>query len=168
MDIDQWLDALGLGQYARAFAENDIDPATLPQLTDADLKELGILSLGHRKRLLTAIAGMSGNTGIAGNGGVAPSTTPVAANGPAVPCGERRQVTILFADLCGFTALSQTLDPEELRELTGRYTALVDGIVLGYGGTTIPIRYAPRARRWTFMKRWPASAQPRRARCRLT
>src|ERR1700736_705305 len=55
MNIDQWLDALGLGQYARAFEENDIDPAMLPQLTDADLKELGIVSLGHRKRLLTAI-----------------------------------------------------------------------------------------------------------------
>ena len=49
--------------------------------------------------------------------------------------GERRQVTILFADLCGFTTMSRTLDPEEVRELVGRYTALVDGIVVGYGGT---------------------------------
>jgi hypothetical protein len=51
------------------------------------------------------------------------------------PAGECRQVTILFADLCGFTAISRTLDPEEVRELVGRYTALVDGIVVGYGGT---------------------------------
>lgn len=129
MDIDQWLDALGLGQYAQAFAQNDIDPSVLSQLTDADLKELGVLSLGHRKRLLTAIAGNGSS--------VAPPVAAVAAVAPvaSAPAGERRQVTILFADLCGFTALSQTLDPEELRELTGRYTALVDGIVLGYGGT---------------------------------
>lgn len=123
MDIDQWLHALGLEQYAPAFAGNDIDLAMLAQLDDADLKELGVLSLGHRKRLLAAIAEQRG---------AAVCAEPPAANAPA---SERRQVTILFADLCGFTALSQTLDPEELRELTGRYTALVDGIVLGYGGT---------------------------------
>ena len=106
MDIGQWLDGLGLGQYAHAFAENDVDLPLLAQLTDADLKELGVASLGHRKRMLAAIAGR-----------------------------ERRQVTILFADLCGFTALSRTLDAEELSDLIGRYTALVDGIVLGFGGT---------------------------------
>ncbi len=123
MDIDQWLRALGLEQYAPAFAGNDIDLAMLVQLDDADLKELGVLSLGHRKRLLAAIADQR-------------DAAPCAAS-PVInaPTSERRQVTILFADLCGFTALSQTLDPEELRELTGRYTALVDGIVLGYGGT---------------------------------
>ncbi|HEY3599066.1 MAG TPA: adenylate/guanylate cyclase domain-containing protein [Paraburkholderia sp.] len=120
MDIDRWLHELGLGQYVRAFADNDIDGAMLLLLTDADLKELGVASLGHRKRLLAAIAGL-----------VACADSPAA----AVPADERRQVTILFADLCGFTALSQTLDPEELQELVGRYTALVDGIVLGYGGT---------------------------------
>src|SRR3954447_14512094 len=114
MDIDQWLHALGLEQYAPAFAGNDIDLTMLGQLDDADLKELGVLSLGHRKRLLAAIADQRAG---------ASCTAPSAANTPA---RERRQVTILFADLCGFTALSQTLDPEELRELIGRYTALVD------------------------------------------
>ncbi|MGF6775317.1 adenylate/guanylate cyclase domain-containing protein [Paraburkholderia sp. GAS334] len=131
MDIGQWLDALGLGQYASAFAGNDIDLSMLPQLTDADLKELGVLSLGHRKRMLAAIAGNGAATAAAPVAQSAPSAPPAS----VAPSGERRQVTILFADLCGFTALSQTLDPEELRELTGRYTALVDGIVLGYGGT---------------------------------
>jgi class 3 adenylate cyclase/tetratricopeptide (TPR) repeat protein len=121
MDIDQWLQTLGLEQYASAFAENDIDLAILAQLNDTDLKELGVLSLGHRKRLLAAIADQ--------RTGLYPATPAVDASR-----SERRQVTILFADLCGFTALSQSLDPEELRELTGRYTALVDGIVLGYGG----------------------------------
>ncbi|HEX7911470.1 MAG TPA: adenylate/guanylate cyclase domain-containing protein [Paraburkholderia sp.] len=123
MDIGQWLQALGLEQYVPAFADNDIDFPMLAQLDDADLKELGVVSLGHRKRLLAAIAAQRG---------APPEAEPPAVNSPA---SERRQVTILFADLCGFTALSQTLDPEELRELTGRYTALVDGIVLDYGGT---------------------------------
>ena len=121
MDIGQWLDALGLGQYARAFAENDVDLAMLAQLDDADLKELGVASLGHRKRMLAAIAER------------ARAVAPLSATAPAP--GERRQVTILFADLCGFTALSRTLDAEELSERIGRYTALVDDIVLGFGGT---------------------------------
>src|ERR1700691_2926701 len=122
MDLALWLAELGLGQYAAAFAENEIDFDVLGQLTDADLKELGVSSLGNRKRLLAAIA----------------ARTPVSAvSEPAAEGskGERRQVTILFADLCGFTALSQSLDPEEVRELVARYTALIDGIVVSYGGT---------------------------------
>jgi class 3 adenylate cyclase/tetratricopeptide (TPR) repeat protein len=123
MDVGAWLKAQGLGQYARAFSENDIDFAVLSQLTDGDLRELGVTSLGHRKRLLTAIA--------------ASSTTvlPLAAPVVSTPSSERRQVTILFADLCEFTALSQSIDPEELRDLVGRYTKLVDDLIYGYGGT---------------------------------
>jgi class 3 adenylate cyclase/tetratricopeptide (TPR) repeat protein len=123
MDVGAWLEALGLGRYARPFAENDVDCLVLTQLTDADLKELGVTSLGHRKRLLAAIAAR----GTAAGAILAPAGSP--------PSGERRQVAILFADLSGFTALSQSLDPEELRDLVGRYTTLVDGIVVDYGGT---------------------------------
>src|SRR3984893_9461640 len=123
MDVGAWLEALGLGQYARPFAENDVDFLVLTQLTDADLRELGVTSLGHRKRLLAAIAARGATAGAV----LAPAGSP--------PSGERRQVTILFADLSGFTALSQTLDPEELREVVARYTAVVDGIVVDYGGT---------------------------------
>ena len=123
MDVEEWLKGLGLGQYAPAFAENDIDFAVLIQLTELDLKELGIGSLGHRKRLLAAIAEL----GTAAPQSLAPAES--------FPTSERRQVTVLFADLCGFTAMSQSLDPEEVHELVGRYTALVDGIVVGYGGT---------------------------------
>jgi class 3 adenylate cyclase/tetratricopeptide (TPR) repeat protein len=130
MDIGQWLGGLGLGQYAQAFADNDIDAAMLPGLSDADLKEIGVRSLGHRKRLLAAIADLAGEARPAPNAPASPAVVSV-----APPADERRHVTILFADLCGFTALSQTLDPEELRELIGRFTALVDGIVLAYGGT---------------------------------
>jgi len=123
MDIEQWLHVLGLEQYARTFAANDIDLSLLAQLTDTDLKELGVQSLGHRKRILAAAARDSA------------AAAPAVAQAP-LAVDERRQVTILFADLCGFTALSGTLDPEELRALIGGYTALVDGIVLAYGGTT--------------------------------
>jgi class 3 adenylate cyclase/tetratricopeptide (TPR) repeat protein len=122
MDLAQWLAELGLGQYAAAFAENDIGFDVLSQLTDADLKELGVSSLGNRKRLLAAIAARASDSATA---------TPRG----EISKGERRQVTILFADLCGFTALSQSLDPEEVHELVARYTALVDGIVASYGGT---------------------------------
>src|SRR5262245_26492802 len=122
MDLAHWLAELGLSQYAVAFAENDIDFDVLSQLTDADLKELGVGSLGNRKRLLAAIAAR-----------MTASATPVSHD--EISKGERRQVTILFADLCGFTALSQSLDPEEVRELVARYTALIDGVIVRYGGT---------------------------------
>ena len=123
MDVEEWLQGLGLAQYAPAFVENDIDFTILGKLTDADLKELGVNSLGHRKHLLAAISERDV---------VVPPSSRHADHSLA---GERRQVTVLFADLCGFTAISQSLDPEEVRELVGRYTALVDGIVVGYGGT---------------------------------
>jgi class 3 adenylate cyclase/tetratricopeptide (TPR) repeat protein len=123
MDVGQWLKQLALERYASAFAENDIDLAVLAKLTDADLKELGVVSIGHRKRLLAAIADLE-------------VTAPQTPEEPAgVPADERRQVAILFADLCGFTALSQSLDPEEVHDLVARYTALVDTIVLNCGGT---------------------------------
>jgi class 3 adenylate cyclase/tetratricopeptide (TPR) repeat protein len=123
MNVGEWLEELGLAQYARAFAENDIDFAILAQLNEADLKELGVNSLGHRKRLVAAIVKLSAAT--------PRPVTPAIGVAP----GERRQVTILFADLSGFTALSQSLDPEEVREIVERFTKLVDGIVVSYGGT---------------------------------
>ena len=123
MDVEEWLRGLGLAQYAAAFVENDIDFNLLGKITDADLKEIGVHSLGHRKRLLAEIAERSR------------TAPPSLRHAERPPAGERRQVTILFADLCGFTAISQALDPEDVRELVGRYTALVDGIVVGYGGT---------------------------------
>ena len=123
MAVEQWLRNLGLAQYAQAFAENDVDFDVLGGLTEADLKELGVASLGHRKRLLAAIEELRA---------LSPRPDLPTVNGAP---GERRQVTILFADLCGFTSLSRSLDPEEVRELVARFTAQVDGIVLGYGGT---------------------------------
>ncbi len=130
MDLHAWLAGLGLQHYAEAFAQNDIDAAMLAALTDADLKELGVASLGHRKRILAAIA--------ARGGGKDEAVVPPIDAAPlrlTPEEGERRQATILFADLCGFTALSRTLDPEELHHVVSRFTALCDGIVESYGGT---------------------------------
>jgi class 3 adenylate cyclase/tetratricopeptide (TPR) repeat protein len=136
VDIRAWLAELGLEQYAEAFIANHITASVLDQLTSDDLKELGIQSLGHRKALLAAIAARYGAAldSVAIVSSVAARLEP-ASRAASPTQGERRQVTVLFADLCGFTALSKTLDPEELHALIGRYTALVDGIVKSYGGT---------------------------------
>ena len=122
-DVRAWLEALGLGHYARAFVENNIDFAILAELDEVDLKELGVSSLGHRKKLLAGIAALR-----------ATAETIVAPVRKSLS-GERRQVTILFADLSGFTALSQSVDPEELHELVSGYLEIVDRIVIECGGT---------------------------------
>jgi class 3 adenylate cyclase len=103
--VVDWLEKLGLGQYAQRFAENDIDFALLTKLTDADLKELGVTSLGHRKKLLEAIAERKP---------AAPSPTP--AQPKVQDTAERRHVTVMFSDLVGSTALSARMDPEDLRD----------------------------------------------------
>jgi class 3 adenylate cyclase len=124
--IADWLQKLGLGQYAQPFAENDIDLAVLPHLTDQDLKDLGV-SLGHRRKIFAAI-----NTGIASQ---QPSTE---AQRPAEPTvqetPERRYVTVLFSDLVGSTALSTRLDPEDLRELISAYQRCVAETVSRFDG----------------------------------
>jgi hypothetical protein len=100
--VADWLEKLGLGQYAQRFAENDIDFALLTKLTDANLKELGVTSLGHRMRLLEAIGE---------HAAVAPPAT--LAESKASDTAERRQVTVMFSDLVGSTALSARMDPED-------------------------------------------------------
>jgi class 3 adenylate cyclase/predicted ATPase len=106
-EIADWLNALGLMQYAQRFADNDIDDqSVLRDLTDEDLEKIGV-SLGHRKRMLRAIAELNG---------VGARRVPAPR-----PEAERRQVTVMFADLVGSTALSTRLDPEDLREIIGAY-----------------------------------------------
>jgi hypothetical protein len=95
-----WLERLGLGQYAQRFAENDISFSVLPDLTDQDLKEIGV-SLGHRRQLLRAIAELTGREKDAPKAAVA--TAPSAAPQDAA---ERRQVTVMLSDLVGSTATS--------------------------------------------------------------
>src|SRR6476660_8822541 len=113
--IAEWLHRLGLGQYAQRFAENDISFSILPDLTDQDLKEIGV-SLGHRRQLLRAIAELKGGETIAPKR-TNENMSPVA---PA-ETAERRQVTVMFSDLVGSTALSARMDPEDLREVISAY-----------------------------------------------
>ena len=127
--IADWLQKLGLGQYAQRFAENDINFAVLPHLTDQDLKELGVASLGHRRQLLLAIAELNG---IQKGAVQRPSSTEV----PIAPhdSAERRQVTVMFSDLVGSTALSARMDPEDLREVISAYQKCVAETVRRFGG----------------------------------
>ena len=122
--IADWLQNIGLGQYAQRFAENDITFAILPLLADQDLKELGVTSLGHRRQLLLAIAEISR---VQKGPAPPPSATPH-------DTAERRQVTVLFSDLVGSTALSARMDPEDLRELISAYHKCVAETVRRFGG----------------------------------
>jgi class 3 adenylate cyclase len=119
-----WLASLGLSEYAERFAENDIDMAVLRDLTDQDLKDLGISSLGHRRKLLRAIGELGSSPSVGGSSSVVASKglMPVAATEPALYDGaERRHLTVMFTDLVGSTALSTKLDPEDLHAVIGAY-----------------------------------------------
>jgi hypothetical protein len=107
MDVGGWLRSLGLGQYEALFRASEIDADILPELTDLDLKELGV-PLGHRKRLLKAISGLTTAETLA---------VPSASTSPKPQdAAERRQLTVMFCDLVGSTALSVRFDPS-----VGRY-----------------------------------------------
>ncbi len=114
MDIESWLHTLGLGQYAEAFRENDIDAGLLASLTADDLRQIGVASVGHRRRLLQAIRAL-----------------PTAATAPPSPspAAERRQLTVMFVDLVGSTALSAGLDPEDMRDVIDTFQNAVAGEV---------------------------------------
>jgi class 3 adenylate cyclase len=124
MDIVVWLRSLGLGKYEAAFRENEIDETVLPNLTAEDLKELGITALGHRRKLLDAIAALRNDA--SGNApSVDAATTPSAPSAHLEDRAERRQVTVMFSDLVGSTALSARMDPEDLREVISAYQKCV-------------------------------------------
>jgi class 3 adenylate cyclase/tetratricopeptide (TPR) repeat protein len=123
MDIVAWLTDLGLERYAEQFATNEIDEKILRELSGEDLKELGVLALAHRKKLLSAIAAL----------GKLDSEAEATA-GAVTLDGAHRQVTVLFADISGFTQLSRELGAEATHDLLNRYFGVVDKIVEGYGG----------------------------------
>ena len=117
-------------EYAECFAQNDIDFAILGDLTDQDLEKIGVASLGHRRKLLRAIANLEGvETGAPAAPAPAPSARPRAGES-----AERRQVTVMFADLVGSTALSARMDPEDLREVISAYQKCVAETVRRFGG----------------------------------
>ena len=115
--IADWLEKLGLGQYAQRFAENEIDVTVLRHLTDQDLREIGV-PLGHRRKMLATIREDVGSAPI--------SPEPVSDLEPTrQDSAERRQITVMFSDLVGSTALSARMDPEDLREVISAYQKCV-------------------------------------------
>jgi class 3 adenylate cyclase len=133
MDIGGWLRSLGLDKYEAGFRENEIDETVLPSLTHETLKELGVTAVGHRLKLLDAIATL--RTAEAANPPAANNAIGLAARGAAPEDrAERRQVTVMFSDLVGSTALSARMDPEDLREVISAYQKCVAETVLRFGG----------------------------------
>jgi len=132
VDVGTWLRGLGLGQYEQAFRDNDIDADVLPTLTADDLREIGVASLGHRKRLLAACATLAPPSACPQPPAAAPAPTPPPT--PTAPQAERRQLTVMFVDLVGSTALSARLDPEEMREVLRAYQNTVTGEIARIDG----------------------------------
>ena len=141
MDVAEWLRDLGLEQYAPAFRDDDIDGEVLRRLTGEDLRELGVRSIGHRRRLLDAISAL---------GAVLADVASAAASFAVPPQAEaeRRQLTVMFCDLVGSTALSARLDPEDLREVIAAYhravakvVAEADGFVSRYMGDGVLVYF---------------------------
>jgi class 3 adenylate cyclase len=133
MDVVVWLRSLGLGKYEAIFRDNDIDETVLPSLTHENLKELGVASFGHRVKLLEAIAALRSDAGVTGASAAAGATSSAPSISPE-DRAERRQVTVMFWDLVGSTALSARMDPEDLREVISAYQKCVAETVGRLGG----------------------------------
>ena len=131
MNVAHWLAGLGLEKYTPAFVDNGVDDAVLLRLDADDLREIGVRAVGHRRRLLDAIAVL--RDGRAPDGFPA-QPVPRADGGLAPAVGERRQLTMMFVDIVGFTALSARLDPEELREVLRAYQNVMAGEVARFEG----------------------------------
>src|SRR5271167_1159882 len=133
MDVVVWLRSLGLGKYEAVFRENEIDETVLPSLTHETLKELGVKAVGHRLKLLDAVAALRSDASVktpfvdAATASSAPSEHPE-------DRAERRQVTVMFSDLVGSTAMSTRMDPEDLREVISAYQKCVAEIVSRFDG----------------------------------
>jgi hypothetical protein len=126
MDVGGWLKSLGLEQYQAAFRENEIDGAVLPKLTLDDLKDLGVGIVGHRRKIMTAIEALNAPPASPAAALPPPGPAPIAAPADAA---ERRQLTVMFSDLVGSTALSARLDPEDMRQVIRAYQDSCSGVV---------------------------------------
>jgi class 3 adenylate cyclase/predicted ATPase len=145
MDVAEWLSGLGLEQYVPAFRANDIDEEVLRRLTGEDLRELGVTSIGHRRRLLDAIAALGTAEALptprphpnpppqAGEK-TKDNPPPQAGEGRVGAEAERRQLTVMFCDMVGSTELSARLDPEDLREVIAAYHRAVTDVVRSFDG----------------------------------
>jgi class 3 adenylate cyclase/tetratricopeptide (TPR) repeat protein len=129
VDVAAWLNGLGFDRYKQAFEDNAIDFALLPRLTADDLRDIGITAVGHRRKLLEAIAALQGSSGASTQKSDGPTVSPVPRRD-----AERRQLTVMFVDLVGSTELSLKLDPEELREVSRAYQDATAREVGRFGG----------------------------------
>jgi class 3 adenylate cyclase/predicted ATPase len=138
--VSDWLEKLGMAEYARRFADNDIDFTILGDLTDQDLEKIGVASLGHRRKILKAIAALNEPTAAAAQAPAAsvPRLAAVSAPEPRIAssesAGERRYLTVMFCDLVGSTGISAQLDAEEWRDLVGSYLDAASAAVAEMGG----------------------------------
>ena len=133
MDIVVWLRGLGLGKYEAGFRDNEIDETVLTSLTHETLKELGVTAVGHRLKLLDAIAALRTDA-VAKPSSADADTASAPPSGPVEDRAERRQVTVMFSDVVGSTALSARMDPEDLREVISAYQKCVAETVQRFGG----------------------------------
>jgi class 3 adenylate cyclase len=129
--IADWLEKLGMSEYAQRFAENDIDVEVLNELTDNDFDRLGV-SIGHRRKIMRAIREFAALPVSAA--AERPASTTTATQAAPRDAAERRQVTVMFSDLVGSTALSARMDPEDLREIISAYQKCVAETVQRFGG----------------------------------
>ena len=176
--VRDWLDSMGLGQYADAFEANDIDMDLLARIDDQLLKDIGVSSAGHRLRLRDAIVKLAAKPIDA-----ADNAKAIAATEAVAPSAERRQLTVLFCDLVGSTALSARLDPEDLRAVIGAYHRCAAAVIERAGGFVAkymggcsrisaipgPTSTTPSGRcgpGWHWSRRWPVSTPRRARRCR--
>src|ERR1700758_1681231 len=125
--IADWLSQVGMHEYTQRFAENGIGLDILTDLTDQDLEKIGVTTLGHRRRLLRAIANPKAAEKV-------PTATAVAVAPRSPDPAERRQVPVMFSDLVGSTALAARMDPEDLREVLSAYQKCVAETVRRFGG----------------------------------
>ena len=132
-DVNSWLTGLGLGKYCSAFASAEVDFETLPDLTENDLKELG-LPLGPRRKILMGIQrlGMTSNS-------VETPITAAASSADSFACNtssdaERRHLTVMFVDLVGSTAMASRIDPEDMHHVITNYQNTVAGVVARFEG----------------------------------
>jgi class 3 adenylate cyclase/tetratricopeptide (TPR) repeat protein len=130
MDLGGWLRSLGLGQYEAAFLEHAIDDTVLPSLTAEDLRDLGVGIVGHRRKLLDAIAALRAEASTK----APPLDALLSTNRTAKGTAERRQLTVMFCDLVGSTSLSARLDPEDMRNVIGVYRKSVTDAVARFDG----------------------------------
>jgi class 3 adenylate cyclase len=137
-EIANWLEMLGMSEYAQRFAENDIDFTILSDLTDQDLEKIGVVSLGHRRKLLRAIVSFNDTPAVASPAQVAVSAPqPIAVlstPSSAEAVGERRHVTVMFCDLVDSTGIAARLDAEEWRDLVGAYLEAASAAITEMGG----------------------------------